>query len=307
MNQIKDRAIGALTGLAVGDALGTTVEFKTRDSYEPLTDMVGGGVFKLSPGQWTDDTSMALCLAESLIKNQGLNPTHLMVLFDRWYRRGYLSSNGKCFDIGRSTVNAINKFETTKDPIAGDTHFTASGNGSIMRLSPVAIFAHNDINLAIETANNQSLCTHGSLECLEACRILAWTLVQLINGMTKEVLFQNAFTGLVEKLSIKSPKLQAILNYNFINKTRDQISSSGYVVDTLEAALWSTYQTNSFKDAVLLAANLGDDSDTVAAVTGQIAGALYGHSNIPEKWWNLITLNDQIYSLAEQLFEIKTP
>lgn len=139
MAAIRDRAIGALLGLAVGDALGTTLEFSARDGRERITDMVGGGPFKLEPGQWTDDTSMALALADSLIARDVLDERDLMTRFVSWMDEGAYSSNGRCFDIGNTVSAALNRFKATGDPIAGSTDPRTAGNGSLMRLAPVAI------------------------------------------------------------------------------------------------------------------------------------------------------------------------
>ena len=139
-DHLKDRYRGSLLGLAVGDALGTTLEFKAPGTFEPLSEMVGGGPFKLQPGQWTDDTSMALCLAESLIECNGFNPQDQMERYRRWYREGYLSSTDTCFDIGNTVRTAIQVFEKTGEAYSGSTDPYSAGNGSIMRLAPVPLF-----------------------------------------------------------------------------------------------------------------------------------------------------------------------
>ena len=181
MTNIKSRAIGAFIGLAVGDAVGTTVEFKEPGGFEPLTDMIGGGVFRLKPGEWTDDTSMALCLADNIIENNTVDPYQLLIKFARWYNLGENSSNGKCFDIGATCVHAITSFQKAKaySP-APDLHYL-SGNGSIMRLAPVAVRWHHDSKIAVDMAVLQGITTHGSQACRRACEVLALALVDLIN------------------------------------------------------------------------------------------------------------------------------
>ncbi len=152
---------GSLLGLAVGDALGTTLEFKSPGTFLPITDMVGGGPFNLEPGEWTDDTSMALCLAESLIEKEKFDPIDQMQRYLKWYRDGHLSSNGKCFDIGMTVGNALRKFEKTKDPYSGSEDPNSAGNGSLMRLAPIPLVYANDEIVAMEKAVESSRTTHG--------------------------------------------------------------------------------------------------------------------------------------------------
>ena len=162
----RDRALGALLGLAAGDAPGTTIEFSPRDTYRPVTDMVGGGPFALKPGEWTDDTSMALCLADSLIANDGgLDPVDLAHRVVRWHEQGENSVTGKCFDIGLTTPAALQEFRRTGKPV-GDRSASAAGNGGIMRLAPAAIVASADAGEAAKLARAQSEVTHAAEECL---------------------------------------------------------------------------------------------------------------------------------------------
>ena len=262
-----DRARGALLGLAVGDAIGTTVEFKPRGSFAPLTDMVGGGPFDLLPGQWTDDTSMALCLAASLLDN-GFDLHDQMRRYVRWHGEGYMSSNGRCFDIGMATESALERFRRTGNPVAGSRSPDSAGNGAIMRLAPVPIHYLDTPDLAIERSAAQSTTTHQAPECLGACRLLAEVLVRALRGRPKEeVLAPSLQTGSM------SSALKSIARGDYRAKAEDQIKGSGYVVRSLEAALWCFSRTDSFEACVLLAANLGDDADTTAAVAGQLAGA----------------------------------
>jgi len=167
-----NRYRGCLLGLAVGDALGTTLEFSPPGTFEPLTDMVGGGPFNLRPGDWTDDTSMALCLAESLIKKQGFDPVDQLERYVRWHRDGHLSSNGRCFDIGSTVSRALSRFEKTREPYCGATDPMSAGNGSIMRVAPVPLFYANNPEEALERSGESSRTTHGVQDCIDACRYL---------------------------------------------------------------------------------------------------------------------------------------
>jgi ADP-ribosyl-[dinitrogen reductase] hydrolase len=291
---IRDRAIGALVGLAVGDAVGTTLEFKTRDSYPPLTDMVGGGPFSLEAGQWTDDTSMALALADSLIACDGLDERDLMTRFLSWYEEGAYSSTGRCFDIGVTTREALVRFKNTGDPVAGSTDPMKAGNGSLMRLAPVAVRYWRNRDALRDTTARQSRTTHAAAEAVDACVAFADRLADAIAGKPRSEVLGSQLVDL-------APKIAAIEAGSWRGKHRDGIRSSGYVVHSLEAALWCVGRTASFRDAVILAANLGDDADTVAAITGQLAGALYGWSTIPKEWLARLTMQGRIIGMATAL------
>ena len=290
-----DRARGALLGLAVGDAIGTTVEFKQRGTFRPLTDMVGGGPFKLLPGQWTDDTSMALCLAASLVEN-GFDTLDQMQRYTLWHDEGYMSSNGHCFDIGNATSTALERFRRSGNPVAGSTRSDSAGNGSIMRLAPVPIYYLDTPERAIELSEAQSKTTHRAPECLMSCRLLAEALIRALQGLPKDQLMAPS-----QQILPMSDALKSIAEGQYKTKSETQIRGTGYVVESLEAAFWCFWQTDSFKDCVLLAANLGDDADTTAAVAGQLAGAFYGETGIPQPWLKKLTMVKEIGQLAEQL------
>jgi ADP-ribosyl-[dinitrogen reductase] hydrolase len=291
-----DRFRGCLLGLAAGDAVGTTVEFRPRGSFEPLVDMTGGGPFRLEPGQWTDDTSMALALATSLVE-KGFDPRDQMDRYLRWWREGYLSSTGQCFDIGNTVSKALSFYESTGSPFSGSTSPYSAGNGSIMRLAPAPMYYWRDLGLALHYAAESSRTTHGAAECLDACRLLAAILLKALAGADKEtILFGH---GAPEPLA---GKIQAIAEGAYRAKSRDQIKGSGYVVESLEAALWCFWTTGSYREAVLAAANLGDDADTTAAVCGQVAGAFHGAEAIPAAWRERLAMGSLIQELADQLW-----
>jgi len=294
-SDISDRAAGCLAGLAVGDALGTTLEFKPRDTYTHVTDIVGGGPFHLNAGEWTDDTSMALCLADSLLERRALDPADLMERFRRWRDEGHNSVNGRCFDIGITTTQAIGRYVSTGEPLAGSTDANAAGNGSIMRLAPVPIFHAADIDAAEAAAVLQSRTTHGATECLDSCRLMTRILVALLNGAPWDEAID------VDPALFAAAKVKAIAGGSWQGRPRARIKSSGYVIDTLEAALWAVDTTDDFAAALLLAVNLGGDADTVGAVTGQFAGARYGLSGIPERWRGKLAWYDRIVALAQAL------
>lgn len=290
-----DRCEGALVGLACGDAVGTTVEFSARGSFRPLTDMVGGGPFGLRPGQWTDDTSMALCLAESLLACQGFDATDQMGRYLNWWRRGYLSSTGRCFDIGNTVRSALYRYETTRQPFAGSEDPNTAGNGALMRLAPVVLFFHPDAALVQTFAVDSTRTTHAAPEALDCSRLLAHVISRALDGADKEVTLDAA------SLALASPKVAALAAGAWRGKAEADIRGSGYAVDSLEAALWCFHQTETFEMAVLRAANLGDDADTTAAIVGQIAGAHYGVQGIPASWRARLHMADDIEDMARRL------
>ena len=302
-----DKVQGSLVGLAVGDAIGTTLEFKTRDTEPVLTDMIGGGVFGLEPGQWTDDTSMALCLGESLLTD-GFDVDSQLALYSKWYTEGYMSSNGYCFDIGIGTSKAIRKWKEIRSTINNDSFFD-SGNGSLMRLAPVVIhgcipegFNEQYLKL-LQNIVWSSETTHAYVKPSDACVGLGVILNRLYNGdpLDKAIDF---FDKPPAMYGITDSEVISVLEYSYMDKERDEIKSTGFCIDTLEAALWCVTGTDNFKDAVLLAANLGDDADTVAAVTGQIAGAYYGLSGIPTDWVSTLHKGEFIANMAKELYDL---
>jgi len=295
-NQLQDRFRGCLLGLAVGDALGTTVEFQPRGSFSTLTDIVGGGVFGLAPGQCTDDTSMALCLAASLVETDRFDMADQMNRYLRWYDHGYMSSTGKCFDIGNATRQALERYRQSGEPHSGSSDPFAAGNGSLMRLAPVPMFYFPDRARVRLYAAESSRATHAARLCIEACMLFADVLVQALAGKEKdEILFASSLD------EIKSPEILDIAAGGYRDKQTEQIRSSGYVVDSLEAALWCFWHSRSFEQAVLMAANLGEDADTVAAICGQLAGAFYGETGIPSHWLEKLYMRNEITVLADQL------
>jgi ADP-ribosyl-[dinitrogen reductase] hydrolase len=299
-----ERFRGCLLGLATGDALGTTLEFCAPGSFQPIQDLIGGGPFHLKPGEWTDDTSMALCLADSLIACQGFNPVDQLERYVRWYRKGYLSSNGRCFDIGATVRAALHHFESTRDPDSGPIHSNSAGNGSLMRLAPVPMFFASDPEKAIEKSGQSSPTTHGAAAAVDACRYFGGLLAGALNGIGKETLLSSGYSpvpGGWQAQAALHPAIAEIAAGSFKGRRPPEIVGSGYVVRSLEAALWAFFHTNSFREGCLAAVNLGNDADTTGAVYGQLAGAYYGEQAIPESWRLKLALRGQIEGFASQL------
>ena len=303
---VQDRYRGALIGLAAGDALGTTVEFQSPGSFQPLVDITGGGPFHLQPGQWTDDTSMALCLAESLIEKQGFDPVDQLERYVRWYRQGHLSSTGTCFDIGGTTSGSLHRFEQTREAFCGSTSPRAAGNGSPMRLAPVPLFFASRPQEAVERSGDSSRTTPGAQVCVDACRYLGGLIAGAVAGAGKDEILSEQYCpvpGYWQDHPL-APELQEIAHGSFKRRDPPAIRGTGYVVQSLEAALWAFHRSGDFRDGALLAVNLGDDADTTGAVYGQIAGVFYGYSGIPGSWRDVIAEPDLILRLADGLQEV---
>lgn len=221
----RQRAIGALIGLAIGNALGASLTGKARDTYDHITDIVGGGPFNLKPGEWTDDTSMALALADSLLKRGEIDESDLMIRFWNWARKGEYSCTEKPARVDPVTMNAIRRWEKVGNPRAGSTDPETAGNGSLARIAPVAIRFWRDWDRLHEAAERQSKVTHGAEEAVHACIVFAEILANAIEGQTREQVLQTEQTRL-------APTVQRVVDGSWRNRTRDDIRSTGYVIDT---------------------------------------------------------------------------
>jgi len=247
---------------------------------------------------------MALCLAESLVQCGGFDARDQMNRYMRWKKEGYLSSNGSCFDIGNTVSRALSKFGKTGDSFAGPTDPRSAGNGSLMRLTPVPLFFAADPKKAIHMSAESSRTTHGTLTCLDACRYFAGLIVGAIQGTSKEALLSKRYAP-VENLWEREHlcrEIDEIACGSFKHKDPPEIVGSGYVVKSLEAALWAFDRSSTFKEGCLLAVNLGNDADTTGAIYGQMAGAFYGAQGIPIEWRNCLAHADLIQRLADELF-----
>lgn len=285
MNKIYD----AVMGLVVGDALGVPVEFKARDTFH-VDDMIGYGTYNQPPGTWSDDSSLTLATMESIIRKGGIDPADMMNNFSvEWYYKGEFTPYGKVFDIGGTTEAAIRRFNSGIEPLkCGLNHYKHNGNGSLMRILPLALMPSS-----VTDINNVSSLTHAHEISRRACRLYVGTAEQLLKGASLwEVI---GCSGIWVKEFDRISKIYKV--------NRDEIRSTGYVVDTLEAALWCVYHTSSYRDCVLTAVNLGGDTDTIAAVAGGLAGIVYGcggESGIPDEWIAQIARKDWISDLCER-------
>ncbi|HEX6985075.1 MAG TPA: ADP-ribosylglycohydrolase family protein [Planctomycetaceae bacterium] len=298
--KVVDRKRGALLGLAVGDALGAAVEFSAPGTFEPVTGYRAGGPHGLGPGEWTDDTSMALALADSLAA-AGFDAADQARRYLAWWRRGDYSVTGRCFDIGNATRAALARFEKSGDLLAsGDPSERASGNGSIMRLAPVPVcyadLFPDDVAELARLAAESSRPTHASPQCLSACRYFAALLAGLIHGLDQDEVLSPDWPVLKElrRAEPLHPKVESVASGSFRGKEPPEIRGSGYVIESLEAALWAFNDAADFRGAVLRAVNLGDDADTTGAVCGQLAGVCWGEGGIPAEWLDGLARRDLI-------------
>jgi len=302
-----ERRRGCLLGLAIGDALGAAVEFSPPGSFEPVTGFRAGGPHGLKPGEWTDDTSMALALADSII-NVGWDLNDQASRYVDWWKRGMYSVNGACFDIGITTQDALGTFVRSGDArSSASSHERSSGNGSIMRLAPVPITFGNLYPARIEelsrVAAESSLPTHASPQCLSACRYMALVLAALMAGESRDDVLSPEWPALdvLRKVEPLHPAIDEVASGSFRRRTPPEIRGSGYVVHSLEAALWAFHDAADFREAVLRAVNLGDDADTTGAVCGQLAGTFWGIEGIPGRWRRDVAQSEMLIAVADSL------
>ena len=303
-----DRYKGCMLGLATGDALGTTLEFMEPGSFNPIDEIVGGGAFNLQPGQWTDDTAMSLCLAKSLTAKQAFDPVDQLERYARWYTEGYMSSTGMCIGLGRTTHIALEKFLDTHQAYCGPVQFDTAGNGSIMRLAAVPLFFADDVAMATQMSGVSSKTTHGNPLAVDACRYFGSIISGIVQGKSKEEVLSDKYEPAPNYWNANPlvSEIETIRQGSFKRLEPPQIEGSGFVIKSLEAALWAFYKSTTFRDGCMMAVNLGDDADTTGAVYGQMAGAYYGINGIPDTWLSKIARRDLIESLAEDLFKLCT-
>ena len=277
---------GMMMGLAVGDALGASVEFMEKDSFPPVTGYRDGGPHNLKAGYWTDDTSMALCTAVSLIQKNETDLAHQMQQYLRWYEKGYMSSTGTCFDIGNQTRRAIMLFKvgTPFSEACLQLQQTSSnaGNGALMRLAPIVIKFHDNTRAALEAAGLNAQLTHPDIRCVHANKVFTLLMLKAMQVKKKEQLIDLA--EIKKRIKLLNREVSDVLTFDYLHADRKMIPNSGYVINSMKAALWAFFNSSDFKEGALLAVNLGGDSDTIGAIYGQLAGAFYGYDRIPREW-----------------------
>lgn len=301
-----------IIGLAIGDALGVPAEFKSREELKryPITDMVGDGTYNLPAGTWSDDTSMTLATIDSIISTSTINPNDMANKFLNWFRNAEYTATNETFDIGRTTLQALAKYELKLYDASscGEDNEYSNGNGSLMRILPIAYYIYyKDVTDNQEIYNivkQVSSITHAHEVSILGCYIYVRFALELLNGKDKVEAYNN-----IKKLdysmfsSTTIDKYSRILNNNIQNFDEENISSSGYVVSTLEAAMWLFLNSNNYNNTILRAVNLGEDTDTVAACTGGLLGIYYGIENIKSSWKQNLKKYDYIVELCDKFDE----
>lgn len=292
-------------GLAVGDALGAAVEFLPPGAFQPVHRMRGGGAHGLKPGEWTDDTSMALALADSILE-AGWDLDDQARRYVRWWRSGAYSVTGECFDIGTTTAEALARFEQTGEATSsGPSDRRRAGNGSIMRLAPVVIASGrgfpDDVDGLVARCIESSLPTHRAPQVLSACAVLGVVLAGLLHGWDREVILDPEWEMWRRVRMALDPEIAEVVGGTYRHRRPPDIRGSGYVVRSLEAGMWAFASAESFSEAVLAAVNLGDDADTTGAVCGQLAGAHWGRNGIPDEWRLQVAWSEEIEETALRL------
>lgn len=302
----KNKAKGMLYGLYAGDILGGPLEFQTLDGVDTITEYISGGVHKLKKGEFTDDTSMALALMHSLTEN-GFDKKDQLNKYLKWMLNGEYSSKGFCFDIGLATVNALNFYKISGIENAGKTDLYSAGNGSLMRLAPVSLWAYNKggLNEMIHYSRESSKTTHGSLTVLDSLNYFSSIIFKILNGEKDK---NEILKADIEALGITSDiVIDDLINGNFLNTEKYDLDPTGFIVNSLICSIWAFYNTNNFKDALIKAVNIGGttyaDSDTIGAITGQIAGAYYGYDSIPENYINDMACKDMLDYYTDSFLE----
>lgn len=308
MTQTNSKTLAGLLGVCVGDALGVPVEFTRRDKLikSPVISMQGYGSYNQPPGTWSDDSSLTFCLAESLCSGFSLDT--IAQSFCRWYQEDYWTPHGVLFDIGGTTRNAIENLLAGVEPImAGGIEERNNGNGSLMRILPIAYY-HKSLPFSelIERVHQVSSITHRHPCCQMACGIYISIAINLLQGdepttayiqgieAVRDIYNQSPYTSEVHRFS-------RVLSGEIHQLPVEEIQSGGYVIDSLEAAIWCFLNSQSYSETVLKAVNLGRDTDTTGAITGGLAGIYYGVENIPTEWINVIARKEDIIDLASRL------
>ncbi len=304
-NEFADITKAVVLGHAVADALGVPVEFKSRELLDkyPVKDMGVHPTIDLPKGSWSDDTSMSLCALISLAKGK-IDFDDIMQNFAKWYYDSEFTPTGYTFDIGLICMGAIKRYQRGFEPTkCGGTLEYDNGNGSLMRIHPFALYLYRldmPVEKKIDIIHKASCLTHAHKRSQIACGIYAF----ILWGILDENHLSGAVSGLVNALEFyrDEPEISHYIDRlaDLENKRREDIKSSGYVVDTLEAALWCLFNSEDYKDCVLKAVNLGDDTDTIAAIAGSLAGALYGLKSIPPAWLNTLVKKEEIEKMCEK-------
>ncbi|WP_042349323.1 ADP-ribosylglycohydrolase family protein [Bacillus massiliigorillae] len=301
----------SLLGFVIGDAMGVPVEFVSREELREniVTTMQGYGSHELEAGTWSDDTSMTLATMKSIVDQRAIDYKAIMNNFASWANYGEFTTDGKVFDMGITCRNAILNFERTKcNPIdAGLSDIFNNGNGSLMRMLPIALYSyykHLNSEEVINVVNNTSSLTHGHEISRLGCYLYVKYVMFLLDYHSKECAYQKLM-----ELELSSYSKETINCYSRVldgtlqSLTLDEIESTGYVVHTLEASLWVVLHTSSFNQAIIDAVNLGNDTDTIGAITGSLAGLIYGWDELNTEWMHSIRNKEYLFCLINDFIQ----
>lgn len=315
---IQEAVRAGIFGLCTADALGVPVEFKTREYLRehPVTEMLGNGTYHQPAGTWSDDSSMALCLADSLGKRRGLDPEDIMKRFQRWQDKGQYSPWGECFDIGNATAWALRRYELGSPALScGGADEHSNGNGSLMRILPIVypLYCQYGPDLpaqpqAMEAVHTVSGLTHAHSLSKSACGIYISIAARLLDGAAVGEAAAQGVSGALafyrerEEFLPVLDKWERVASPDTLRALGEEgISSTGYVLHTLEAALWCLLTTDSYRACVERAVNLGGDTDTTGAVAGGLAGLAYGLQGIPAEWLEALAAKPLVESCCRAL------
>lgn len=312
MSELTQKIKAGIIGLAVGDALGVPVEFKSRSYLKeyPVRDMIGYGTYNQPPGTWSDDSSMTFCTMQALLN--GYDLYRIADLFLNWMENAYWTAHDERFDIGITTSESLYRYKSSKNPYnSGVKNENSNGNGSLMRILPLAFYSlQNTVDERFEMINEVSSITHGHIRSALACYYYVEFAIELIKGADKFSAYQSANNKFKEFIKNHSdyqkelPHFHLVLSENIHKIPEEKIESSGYVMHSLEAGLWCLLRSNSYKECVLKAVNLGNDTDTTAAIAGGLAGLAFGWDNIPSMWLNRLARLDDIQQLCMRFSEV---
>ncbi len=313
-----EKMTAMLIGHAMADAIGVPVEFSKRAHLKknPVTGILEYGTYHQPAGTWSDDTSLSIAAMESISRLGKIDYADIMKNFVEWYEHDKFTANDVIFDVGNTTAQAIENFMLGITPLeCGPTNESTSGNGSLMRIFPVAAYLYlkrgNNFDAdAMQTVHNFSRITHGSYSCQMSCGVYSLIAAEIFDGqdLKKAILSginkAKNFYGNLREFEEAAQRLARIFDANFANLPEEEISSRGYVIASLESALWCLLNTDNYKDLVLKAVNLGGDTDTIGAIAGGLAGAFYGLEEIPAEWLSALKKKSYLEKIAADFYKV---
>jgi ADP-ribosylglycohydrolase len=296
---LRERFQGALVGLAVGDALAAHTQFRKPGSFSAVGDLLGGGPFDQPRGAWTDDTAMALLLAESLLDREGFDAHDQVQRYVRWQREGYGSATGQCVGISANVARSLATAVYKRQPFAGSHDPEQLDKDPLSRIAPAVMYFFADVKTAVSRAAESARLTAQAPLVLDCVRLMAAMVHLALSGRDKAAVLRPS-RDLWDTASTR-PEVRALYDGSYAHRMPPDITGGGGILQSLEAALWAFHRTETFREGALLAANLGRDSDVVAAAYGQLAGAYHGVSAIPGIWRNSLMKQEVVIDSADRL------